>query len=102
MVAWLTATGGASPIPVIDCQVHCYEANTAERPWHNVPNWPDYVTGDEMVAPMDKVRVDGAIFISAFTMHRYDRSCANEVQSIFGPNPHVPIYRGTSPTTVVR
>ncbi len=46
---------------------------------HSVPNWPDHVTGDEMVAAMDKVGVDGAIFISAFSMYRYDASYAVEV-----------------------
>jgi hypothetical protein len=30
-----------------------------------VPNWPDHVTDDEMVTAMDRVGVDGAIFISA-------------------------------------
>ena len=40
---------------IIDSQVHVYEANTPKRPWHSVPNWPDHVTGDEMVAAMDKV-----------------------------------------------
>jgi predicted TIM-barrel fold metal-dependent hydrolase len=45
-----------------------------------VPNWPDHVTGDEMVAAMDKVGVDGAIFISAFSLYRYDSSYAVEVQ----------------------
>ena len=45
-----------------------------------MPNWPDHVTGDEMVAAMDKVGVDGAIFISAFSMYRYDASYAVEVQ----------------------
>ena len=59
---------------------HAYEANTPKRPWHSVPNWPDHVTGDEMVAAMDKVGVDGAIFISAFSMYRYDASYAVEVQ----------------------
>jgi hypothetical protein len=44
------------------------------------PNWPDHVTGDEMVAAMDRVGVDGAIFISAFSMYRYDASYAVEVQ----------------------
>src|SRR5262249_62264994 len=57
---------GACPMTIIDSQVHAYEANTPKRPWHSVPNWPDHVTGDEMVAAMDKVGVDGAIFISAF------------------------------------
>src|SRR5438445_2040820 len=69
-----------APMTIIDSQVHAYEANTPKRPWHSVPNWPDHVTGDEMVAAMDKVGVDGAIFISAFTMYRYDASYAMEVQ----------------------
>src|SRR5215212_8988502 len=50
------------------------------QPWFRVPNWPAHVTGDEMVAAMDKVGVDGAIFISAFSMYRYDASYAVEVQ----------------------
>ena len=64
---------------IIDSQVHAYEANTPKRPWHTVPNWPPHVTGDEMVAAMDKVGVDGAIFISSFSMYRYDGSYAEEV-----------------------
>src|SRR5499426_3530950 len=71
---------GASPVPIIDSQVHAYEANSPKRPWHSVPNWPDHVTGDEMVAAMDKVGVDGAIFISPFSMYGYDASYAVEVQ----------------------
>ena len=66
-------------MPIIDSQVHVYEANTPKRPWHRVPNWPDHVTGDEMVAAMDKVGVDGAIFISSFSMYQYDASYAVEV-----------------------
>ena len=65
---------------IIDSQIHAYEANTPKRPWDTVPNWPAHVTGDEMVAAMDKVGVDGAIFISAFSMYRYDGSYAVEVQ----------------------
>src|SRR5438105_12823493 len=65
---------------IIDSQVHVDAANTPKRPWASVPNWPDHVTGDEMVAAMDKVGVDGAIFISAFSMYRYDASYALEVQ----------------------
>lgn len=65
---------------IIDSQVHAYEANTPKRPWHNVPNWPDHVTGDEMVSAMDAVGVDGAIFISAFSLYQYDASYAVEVQ----------------------
>jgi hypothetical protein len=61
--AALAATGPAlmreghaavRPPVVIDAQVHAYAANTPERPWHSVPNWPAHVTGDEMVAAMDK------------------------------------------------
>src|SRR5260221_7878192 len=65
---------------IIDSQIHAYEANTPERPWDTVPNWPAHATGDEMVAAMDKVGVDGAIFISAFSMYRYDASYAVAVQ----------------------
>jgi predicted TIM-barrel fold metal-dependent hydrolase len=65
---------------IIDSQVHAYEANIPSRPWRSVPNWPPHVTGDEMVAAMDKVGVDGAIFISAFSLYGYDASYAVEVQ----------------------
>src|SRR5258705_6267669 len=67
-------------MPIIDSQVHAYEATPPKRPWHGVPNWPPHVTGDEMVAAMDKVGVDGAIFISAFSLYQYDASYAVEVQ----------------------
>src|SRR5450756_1563274 len=65
---------------ILDYPFHVSEAHTPNSPWHNVPNWPAHVTGDEMVAAMDKVGVDGAIFISAFSMYRYDASYAVEVQ----------------------
>ena len=47
----------ARPPVVIDAQVHADAANTPARPWHSVPNWPANVTGDEMVAAMDKLGV---------------------------------------------
>jgi predicted TIM-barrel fold metal-dependent hydrolase len=65
---------------IIDSQIHAYEANTPKRPWRSTPNWPASATGDEMVSAMDKVRVDGAIFISSFSMYGYDSSYAVEVQ----------------------
>lgn len=65
---------------IIDSQIHAYEANTPKRPWRTVPNWPPSATGDEMVAAMDRVGVDGAIFISSFSMYGYDASYALEVQ----------------------
>jgi hypothetical protein len=42
---------------IIDSQVHAYQANTPKRPWHSVPNWPDQVTGDEMVVAMNLARL---------------------------------------------
>ncbi|RPJ45106.1 MAG: amidohydrolase [Betaproteobacteria bacterium] len=65
---------------IIDSQIHAYEANTPKRPWLTTPNWPPSATGDEMVTAMDRVGVDGAIFISSFSMYGYDASYAVEVQ----------------------
>lgn len=65
---------------IIDSQIHAYEANTPKRPWRTTPNWPASANGDEMVAAMNKVGVDGAIFISAFSIYGYDASYAVEVQ----------------------
>jgi predicted TIM-barrel fold metal-dependent hydrolase len=65
---------------IIDSQIHAYEANTPKRPWVTVPNWPPSATGDEQVAAMDKLGIDGAIFISAFSIYGYDASYAVEVQ----------------------
>jgi hypothetical protein len=44
---------------IIDSQVHAYEASTPKRPWATVPNWPAHATGDELVAAIEKVGVDG-------------------------------------------
>jgi predicted TIM-barrel fold metal-dependent hydrolase len=65
---------------MIDSQIHAYEPNTPKRPWRTVPNWPPSATGDETVAAMDKLGIDGAIFISAFSLYGYDASYAVEVQ----------------------
>ncbi len=65
---------------IIDSQIHAYEANTPKRPWQSTPNWPASATGDEMVAAMDKLGIDGAIFISSFSMYGYDASYAVEVR----------------------
>lgn len=70
--------------PIIDSQVHCYERNRPERPWIGYLQGPDEVTGDDMVAAMDAVGVDGAILISPFSMYRYDASYALEV---YGKHP---------------
>jgi L-fuconolactonase len=60
----------------IDAQVHAYERNHPGRPWAGVLHGPPEVTGDDMVAAMDAVGVDGALLVSAFTMYRYDASYA--------------------------
>ena len=69
----------AIQIPTIDSQVHSYERNRPERPWAGFLQGPDEVTGDDMVAAMDAVGVDGALLISPFSMYRYDASYALEV-----------------------
>ena len=63
----------------IDCQVHCYQRNHAERPWLGFLIGPDEVTGDDMVAAMDAVGVAGAILISPFSLYGYDAGYALEV-----------------------
>ena len=65
--------------PIIDSQVHSYERDRPERPWIGFLQEPDEVTGDDMVAAMDAVGVDGALLISPFSMYRYDASYALEV-----------------------
>jgi len=69
----------ATQTPTIDSQVHAYERNRPERPWSGFLQGPDEVTGDDMVAAMDAVGVDGALLISPFSMYRYDGSYALEV-----------------------
>lgn len=64
---------------IIDAQVHAYERNRPDRPWHAVLMGPPEVTGDQMVAAMDSAGVDGAILVSPLTMYRYDASYALEV-----------------------
>ena len=63
----------------IDAQVHAYERDHPARPWVGVLHGPPQVTGDDMVAAMDAVGVDGAVLVSPFSMYRYDASYALEV-----------------------
>ena len=69
----------ATQTPTIDSQVHAYERNRPERPWNAFMEGPDEVTGDDMVAAMDAVGVDGALLISPFRLYGYDASYALEV-----------------------
>ena len=68
----------------IDSQVHAYERNSSERPWHGTLAGPDEVTGDDMVAAMDAVGVNGALLVSPYSMYRFDASYALEV---YGKHP---------------
>ena len=52
---------------------------TIRRPWAAVLAGPPEVTGDEMVAAMDVVGVDGALLVSPYTMYKYDASYALDV-----------------------
>ena len=63
----------------IDSQVHVYERNHSERPWNGHLEGPEEVTGDDMVAAMDAVGVDGALLISPFVLYGYDASYILEV-----------------------
>ncbi|MBM3941729.1 MAG: amidohydrolase [SAR202 cluster bacterium] len=69
----------ATGISTIDCQVHCYERNHPRRPWYGFLQGPSEVTGDDMVAAMDSLGVDGAVLISPFSLYRYDPSYILEV-----------------------
>jgi L-fuconolactonase len=65
----------------IDAQVHAYERDHPGRPWLAVLAGPPEVTGNDMVAAMDAVGVDGAILVSPFTMYGYDASYALTVRA---------------------
>ena len=64
---------------IIDSQVHTYERNHPGRPWVGYLQGPPEVTGDDMVAAMDAVGVDGALLISPYAMYRFDGSYARDV-----------------------
>jgi L-fuconolactonase len=66
-------------MPILDSQVHAYERNHPGRPWIGTLYGPPAVTGDQLVAAMDAVGVDGAILVSPFSMYRYDASYALDV-----------------------
>jgi predicted TIM-barrel fold metal-dependent hydrolase len=66
-------------LTTLDAQVHAYERNHPGRPWVGTLAGPAEVTGDQMVAAMDAVGVDGAVLVSPFSMYRYDASYAKEV-----------------------
>src|SRR5580765_3571667 len=64
---------------IIDAQVHAYERDHSGRPWVAPLQGPSEVTGDDMVAAMDAVGVDGALLVSPWTLYRDDYSYAVKV-----------------------
>jgi L-fuconolactonase len=66
---------------IIDSQVHVYEADRPGRPWAKKISGPPHVTGDEQVAYMDELGIDGAVIVSTFTTYLYDSSYAQEVHA---------------------
>src|SRR5437763_14214812 len=75
-------------MPVIDVQVHPFDRNHPGRPWASPSHGLDAATGEEMIAAMNSVGVDGAIMasspISVFDglgNDRFRRLTAHECQS---------------------
>ena len=68
-------------MPIIDSQVHAYERDHPGRPWVGTLAGPPEVTGDDMVAAMAQVGVDGALLVSPYAMYRFDASYALEVHA---------------------
>ena len=79
--AGLPGAARAASRTTIDAQVHAYERNHPGRPWAGILVGPEEMTGDEMVAGMDAVGVDGAVLVSPFSMYRYDGSYVLEVHA---------------------
>jgi len=75
------AARAAAPGMTIDAQVHAYERNHPGRPWAGTLVGPEEMTGDQMVAAMDAVGVNGAVLVSPFSMYRYDASYVLDVQA---------------------
>src|SRR5262252_4766849 len=80
-VAAVYKAEAAQPMPTIDSQVHCYERNHPGRPWVGTLAGPPSATGDEMVAAMDAVGVDGALLVSPFSLYGFDASYALDVHA---------------------
>src|SRR2546425_8235639 len=79
-------------MPVIDVQVHPFDRNHPGRPWASPSHGLDSATGEEMVAAMNSVGVDGAIMVSSFSAYEYDPSYALEVY-----NSHPDKFRVVTP-----
>ena len=56
-------------MPVIDVQAHPFDRNHPGRPWASPSHGLNSATGEEMVAAMNSVGVDGAIMVSSFSAY---------------------------------
>src|SRR5829696_829162 len=70
-------------MPVIDVQVHPFDRNHPGRPWASPSHGLESATGEEMVAAMNSVGVDGAIMVSSFSAYEYDPGYALEVYKAY-------------------
>src|SRR6516165_6762270 len=76
-------TSRRTAMPVIDVQVHPFDRNHPGRPWASPSHGLASATGEEMVAEMKSVGVDGAIMVSSFSAYEYDPSYALEVYNTY-------------------
>ena len=58
-----------------------FEPPPPAQPWAGALVGPEEMTGDQMVAAMAAVGVDGAVLVSPFSMYRYDPSYVLEVEA---------------------
>src|SRR6516165_9079537 len=72
-------------MPFIDVQVHPFDRNHPGRPWASPSHGLQSATGEEMVAAMNSVGVEGAIMVSSFSAYEYDPSLrARSLQHLSG------------------
>src|SRR5438874_11274642 len=76
-------TSRRAAMPIIDVQVHSFDRNHPGRPWASPSHGLASATGEEMVAAMNSVGVDGAIMVSSFSAYEYDPSYALEVYNAY-------------------
>jgi hypothetical protein len=77
-------------------QVHPFDRNHPGRRWASPSHGLDSATGEEMVAAMNSVGVDGAIMVSSFGAYEYDPSYALEVYNTH-PDKFRVVTRSTRP-----
>src|SRR5215467_11541476 len=87
-------TGGKA-MPVIDVQVHPFDRNHPGRPWASPSHGLDSATGEEMVAAMTRVGVDGAILVSSFSAYEaMGQGSCNMRQCCSSRQGHLKMFEG--------